>query len=111
MADTISLQQQIRDIASHIGVILSAQDVDILTHEERALLATIKRQVADARLDVRDYDYADTRAEQLRHATAGKKNLDTVLKNILKASEYNMFGPVDIAQLSAQIEDVKEKLA
>jgi hypothetical protein len=60
---------------------------------------------------VRDYEYADTRAEQLTYAVAGKKRLDQVRRNIVKASEQGLFSAIDVAQLSANLETVSEQLS
>ena len=86
----ISLTQHIREIELHIGAIITAYDIDSLEAAERDTFATIKRLLIDARLDVRDYEYADSRSEQLICATTGKRRLEQLRKNVLQASEKGL---------------------
>lgn len=103
--------QQTKEVEAHIGVIIAAYGVDTLDFAERDLFATIKRQITDARLDVRDYEYADTRTEQLAHANIARKRLDQVRRQIVKASEQGLFSAVDVAQLSANLEIISNQLS
>ncbi len=66
--------------------------------------------MADARLDVRDYEYAETRAEQQQHAKAAKKRLEQVRQAVLLASEYNVFSAIDVAHTTATIEQITKHL-
>lgn len=106
----ISLTQRVKEIETQIGVILSVQDIDNLSHAERTLVTGLKHQVIDARLEVRDYEYADTRLTQLKHATSSRKLLASLTESIIKASELSLFGAVDVAHLTAQIEGVTDAL-
>jgi len=106
----ISLTDRIKNVEAHVTTILSFQDIDNLPLAVRSLLTDLKHQVIDARLTVRDYEYADTRATQLAHVREGRELLDGLRQHIIKASEYNIFGPADVAQLSAQLDDIKTKL-
>jgi len=88
-----------------------AQDIDLLTQAEREVVAAVKSRATDARLEVRDYEYAETRTEQLEHAAAAAKRLQTLQKDVLKLSEYGIFSAVDVAQLTAQVEHIIEQLS
>ncbi len=103
---SISLFDQAKELERQVGGILSSYDVNDLPAPQRELVAQLKHQLTDARLDTRDYQYAETRAEQIVHAKEVKQRLGQLQKNILKASEHNMFGAVDVAQLSARIEQL-----
>lgn len=105
MEDT-SLTGQTTALNRTIGTILAQLDIDALSAPERSIAEYIKRHVADARLDVRDYEYAETRAEQLQCATVARQRLEDVQTAIVKASEYNMFSAIDVAQLSATIQRI-----
>ena len=107
---SISVFEQIKALDTHVNGIVSAFDIDALMPDERKILALIKRQLTDTRLDVRDYEYADTRAEQQRYAKTAHKTLDAVQSTLLQASEHNLFGAIDIAHISAQIQHIKEQL-
>ncbi len=103
---SISLYEQARELERQIIGILSYFDVNELPMGQRELVTQLKHQLVDARLDARDYEYAQTRAEQLLAAKQGKRRMAEVQKGLLRASEHNMFGAVDVAQLSARIEQL-----
>jgi hypothetical protein len=90
----------------HIGSVLSAYDVTEFPAKEKELVAQLKHLLIDARLDARDYEYAETRAEQLRIVKEAKERLEQLQQGILKASEYNLFSAVDVAELSARIQQL-----
>lgn len=98
-----SIFQQAKDIESQVVNILATFDLDYLPKQQKELVISIRHQVIDARLDARDYEYAETREEQLRIAKEGKERLTQLEKTILKASEYNVFSAIDTAQISARI--------
>jgi predicted Holliday junction resolvase-like endonuclease len=106
-----SLGMQLKEIEAEVTIILSHAAIDELNYEVQKLAADIKRQLTDARLDVRDYEYADTRHEQLRYATEGKKRLQKVRQEVVKASENELFSAVDVAQITARIEAAIEQLS
>lgn len=95
----IALERQVRNI-------LSNYDVADLPQREKELVRNLTNQLVDARLDARGYEYAETRAEQLATAKEARQRLEQLQQAILKASEYNLFGAVDIAQLSARIQQI-----
>lgn len=86
--------------------LLVGQDVSSLPLDVRQVVASIKRTVADARLDVRDYEYAETRAEQQQHGEDARKRLEQVKQAVLAASEYNVFSAIDVAHTTATIEQI-----
>jgi hypothetical protein len=106
-----SLFEQARDLTSQVSTIISSYDIDSLGSTERELLVAIKRRIGDTRLDVRDYEYAETRAEQLVHAAEAQKRLMALQRDILKASEYGLFSAIDVAQLTAKAESIIEQLS
>lgn len=75
---------------------------------QQKIVAAIKRELVDCRLDIRDYELSETRAEQLNNAKNAQKRLDDLRKYILSASEYDIFGAVDVAQLTAQLDQIAE---
>ncbi len=96
-----SLFEQAKDLDTSMRSRISHVDLDSLTHSERTVVADLKRLAADARLDVRDYEYAQTRAEQLDALKIAKERLEQLHEHLLKVSEYNLFSAVDTAQFSA----------
>ena len=105
-----SVFERVKQLDAHVNGILSHIDSDALMPDERNVFVLIKRQLTDCRLDVRDYEYAETRVEQADHAQTARRSLDTVQKYILQASERNMFSAIDVAHISAQIQQIITQL-
>ncbi|MGH7195233.1 MAG: hypothetical protein ACREGA_00425 [Candidatus Saccharimonadales bacterium] len=90
--------------------ILSGIDVLSLPVKEAKLINGLRREMADARLDIRDYEMSENKDEQLENARTARKMLGSLRANILALSEYNVFSAVDVAQISAQIEQIIDEL-
>lgn len=105
-----SLFEHAKDLDAQIRSIISHVDLDAMTHDERRTVLDVRRLATDARLDVRDYEYAQTRAEQLVASKEASERLAELHTAILKASEYNVFGAIDVAQLSALIDYLTSSL-
>jgi CRISPR/Cas system-associated endonuclease Cas1 len=105
-----SLLDEAKGLAGHVGTILSAFDISELPQRERDLVVQLKNQLIDVRLDVQAYEYAQTRAEQQAAARDAKERLQVVQETILAASQHNIFGAVDVAQLSAVTEHIISRL-
>jgi hypothetical protein len=105
-----SLFEQAKDLSGQMQIRISRMDLDLLSHEERSIISELKRLAADARLDVRDYEYAQTRAEQLEALHEAKERLDQLHDFLLKASGQNLFSAVDTAQFSALIQVIISQL-
>lgn len=100
----------VKQLETQLNGVLSAIDVYSLPAAERKTVTTLKRELTDARLDVRDYELSETRDEQLKNAKIAKKRLEHIRKNILAASEFNVFSAIDVAQLTAQLEQISENV-
>lgn len=62
---------------------------------------------------LRDYELTtldEDTAAQLRLLPKAVKSLETLRSYLLIASEYDLVGPVDVAQYSAGLDDLVEKL-
>ena len=90
--------------------ILSSFDIDVLSREERDIALSIKQLLDHVRLGARDYDFADTKYEQEQSAVETKQYLEQLQALVLKGSEYNLFGAVDVAHASARIQQIISKL-
>ena len=97
-----------RQLETDIRGILSLVDESDLTSQLKQTLNNIKHGITDARLDVRDYDLADTRAEQVKAAKEVSGRLQMVRQQILVASQHNIFSAIDVAHLSARIDSIIE---
>lgn len=96
----------IKQLENQLNSALSAIDLYELPAKEAKLITTLKREIVDARLDVRDYELSETRQIQLKNAREATKRLEQIRKNILAASEFNVFSAIDVAQLTAHIEQI-----
>lgn len=98
----------------HVEVLVSGTVSHIDIHDvpaaEQKTVTRLRQQLADARLDIRDYEVSDTRAEQLQHARHAASRLEHIRTGILKCSEFGIFGAADVAQLTAQIDHVSQLL-
>ena len=98
----------IQQVEGQIKALLRRIDTDLMDTTERKAVAGLRRLTIDTRLDIRDYELSETRDEQLKCATAAKKRLAQLEKAILAAGP--VFGPADVAQLSAQIEQIGDRI-
>jgi hypothetical protein len=94
----------VKQIDTQVSMILRKVDQYKLSEKPRNALAALRQALADARIYSRDYELSETREEQLDNAKKAKKFLEQARQSILKASEFNVFGPVDVAHMTAQID-------
>lgn len=93
---------------TQLKTIVRGVDLELLEPEAQRAVKNIRRLVTDAKLDIRDYELSETREEQLKNARLTKRQLEKLQANILLAG--NVFGAADVAQLSAQLEQINEWL-
>jgi len=106
MVEEPSPFQLSKDIAAFVARFVSNIDADTLPREQRAIVMDLRSQATDIRLEIRDYGTAETRQEQEWRAKAVIERLDAMQVTIVKASEYNLLGAADVAQLSAQLQQL-----
>ena len=95
-------------VEGQIKALLRQADPDLLDADEKKAVSKLRRLSTDARLDIRDYELSETRDEQLKCAVAAKKRLASLQKTILAAGP--VFGPADVAHISAQLEHMNGRL-
>lgn len=105
-----SLSVLVKRVESQIRQVLRKVDLADLTGRDRKFITDLQQNLIDARIYVSSYELSETREEQLDNAKKSKKWLNAALKNILSASESDIFGAIDVAELSAQIERIKDNL-
>jgi folate-dependent tRNA-U54 methylase TrmFO/GidA len=84
-----------------LKALLRDVDSELLELAERKAVISLRRLAVDARLDIRDYELSETREDQLRCAREAKRRLARLRNTILAA------GPADVAQLTAQLEQIE----
>jgi len=97
-------------LANQLGGLVSALDIDLIGKETQKALNAIKHLAAEARLDVRDYEMSDSRADMEKNARIAVKRLEELRGQILLASEHGIFSAVDVVVLSAQLDEIVSKL-
>jgi hypothetical protein len=90
--------------------VLSGIDLSDLALRPRELITRIRMQVIDLRLEVRDYEYAETRLSQQRHIAVVRDYIQQLNKEILAASEYGIFSAVDVVECTTLLDNLKECL-
>ena len=93
-------------LQTQLSAILSPIDMHSLPGETQKIILPVRQQIIDARLDIRDYELAETRAEQIRLRGAAVERLGGLQERVLVASSHGIFGPADVAQISAQIQQI-----
>lgn len=86
----------------------SGVDLADTPKDERVVIETIKRVVPEAKLDLRDYELAETRAEQLLKRGDALERIQQLRQLILQASEHGLFGAADVAQITATLEQITD---
>lgn len=100
----------IKDLEKQIIGRLAGVDVQSVSLPERKLVEALRRQIVDVRLDIRDYELSETRGEQLDNAKQAVSRLINIRKDILTLSEYGIFSAADVAQLTAQLDQIAERI-
>lgn len=110
----VSSLQRVTVLGRLVSNLLARQDVDSFDRVQHKLMATIRQVLADARLDVRDFEMADSRVQMVENGSAALKRLEETRKHILQASEHGMFSPIEIAEITTELEtierDIKESV-
>lgn len=107
---TVSALTLVTRLNTQLSGILTALDIDIIGRETSKQIARIRQLAADARLDVRDWEMAENRAEMQRYAAEATGRLDALRAGILKVSEHGIFTPIDVMDLSSQIDSIAMEL-
>lgn len=89
--------------------LLSSVDVTELPTKEQHAIAQLKNSLIDARLEIQDYELAETRENQLRNAKDAKKYLQNIEK-LMMTNPASAFGAVDVAYLTAYIGRITDNL-
>jgi activator of HSP90 ATPase len=100
----------VKQVDTQINMILRKTDWDEVGEKARKAVTELRQNLADAKVYAQDYELSEMRDEQLDNAKQAKKWLDQARQQILRASEFDVFGPIDVAHLTAQIEQIKADL-
>ena len=108
MADTLLTKAKALEAAAKDT--FAGVDVAELDTPVRKLVQDFKRGMTDIRLDVRDFEFADTLADQRRSGQIANRRLEKVRKQVLALSDQGLVSAADVAEYSARIEDLTKEL-
>ena len=100
----------VKQVDSQVNRLLRQVDWKGTDKKGRAAVEELRQSLADAKIYTQDYELSEMRDEQLENAKKAKKWLSAARRQILRASEFNVFGAVDVAHLTAQIDQAKADL-
>ena len=105
----VSALTQVRRLETQVQAILRDIDTD-RPKSQQQLARQLKQNLTDARLDIRDAEYADTGVEYGRHVAQAKKRLTKVNADMLHLSQDGIFSALEVAELGVNIEQIVEAL-
>jgi len=92
-----------KDLEGQVSRSLRSIEHSKLDSRQRDMIASLNQNLSDVRTYAKDYELSETRLEQEKNAKLAKKYLNRSQKEILAISQFGVFNPVDVAQLSAMI--------
>jgi hypothetical protein len=93
-----------------VGRILSRIDLREQDTKVRSSVHTLKRELAELCGEVRDYELADTLAEQQKLGQSARQRLLEIEKYILALSQHDIFDALEIAELSVRMDTLQQEL-
>lgn len=81
-----------------------------LDSKYRKSLNELRQNLVDIRIYVNAYEFSEERGEQISNAKSAKKWLEQARQNILRASEDNIFSAIEVAHLTAEVDQTKADL-
>ncbi len=108
--EKVSLSLATRRLETEVRRNIRQAGPEAIGIKEREILADLTQCLTDSRIYAQAYELSETRDEQLDNAKQAKYWLNKVHKDILAASQKDIFSAVDVAHLSAQIEQISSRL-
>ncbi|MBX4197129.1 hypothetical protein KW801_01055 [Candidatus Saccharibacteria bacterium] len=100
----------VKQVDGQVSRILRQTDFIEAGEKGRKAVVELRQNLADAKIYAQDYELSEMRQEQLDNAKQANKWLEKARQQVLRASEFNIFSPIDVAHLSAQIDQAKADL-
>jgi ribosome-binding factor A len=96
----------VKRIDGQLNTIIRGINWEKINEKGRKAVAELRQDLANARVYAQDYELSEMREEQLGNAKKAKKYLSRGRAAILRASEFDVFSAIDVAHLSAQIDQL-----
>jgi hypothetical protein len=97
---------KVKRLEADVRQILRKVNEAKLERKYRNALTDLRQNLVDIRIYTNAYEFSEERPEQMDNAKQAKQWLAEARKNILKVSEKDIFSAIDVAHLSAQIEQI-----
>lgn len=105
--------EQLRQVGFSVNRFGAAVDWDMQSTAARRSFEGLRRNVQHAQDTLKDYEMFELEedtAKQARLLPKAIKCLQAVRDSLLKVSEYDLIGAVDVAQISVEIDELIDKL-
>lgn len=99
----------VKQLQADVLRLLSGIDVTTLDTKEQQVVEDLRNNLIDVRIEIQNYELAETREHQLKNAKVAKKHMQTIEKLIM-SNPVGVFGPVDVAHLTAYIGQITDRL-
>lgn len=106
----VSKGEQIGKLERDLKRALALTDSSAAEPPVRRLITGILRDLTDVRLDIRDFEFADSLASQRKAGQAALRRLEKLHKAVLVSSEHGLLGAADVAEYSSRIDALTEDL-
>jgi hypothetical protein len=100
----------VKQVNTQVTMILRSIDWEELDEKGQKAVSELRQNLVDAKIYAQDYELSEMRDEQVGNAKKANKWLEHARQQILRASEFNIFGAIDVAHLTAQIDQAKANL-
>lgn len=105
--------QQLKQIGFALNRFGAAADLDAQSTAARRSFEALRRNVQRAQDILKDYEMFELEEDTFKQTQIlpkAIKALQVLRDSLLKASEYDLIGAVDVAQISAEIDELVDKL-
>ena len=99
----------VKQLQADVFGLLRGFDIGDLDVAEQKRVDQLRVDLTDARLDIQDYELAETRDDQLRNAKDARARLLRA-QHYISTNNLSVFGPVEVAHLTAQIGQINDRL-
>lgn len=107
MADLLTDAKKLEKYVSNLP---SAKQANTLPKTAAEAMFDLRQSVYEVRASINDYFASDDAAEQSKLLARAAESADSTNEQILLASQHDLLDPVDVAHLSAIVEQIKERL-
>lgn len=108
--DELTLPQVAKKLERYIMTLPGAKQFNTLSSGPRKAMMDLQDAAYGLRANTERYFFADDSEEQKLFITAAIEQAKATNDYILKAGEYDLLGPADVAQLSALTDHIRERL-